>query len=264
MQNWSIETNSTARKNAQPLPIHANYHTSGPNLPSTSPATSIKCESTDYDYESNSLRQDSDKQQYFKNMVEYKLKATNSLHFASTMNKHPSSDEENEYIFENTENRSDTTYEENGLNNNHKKESSNHFEEYDDDEYYTDESESERLHMSTNLNKHKSDSSSKSFRVKDHVTFNANHNPNDNEKIYGETNAKNNSNTSARSTGLICVVCGAAANGYNFDRITCESCKAFFRRNAFRPLVSDLRFELIIPIFSVMKCDKHIYDAYLR
>ena len=37
---------------------------------------------------------------------------------------------------------------------------------------------------------------------------------------------------------LFCVVCEAAANGYNFDAITCESCKAFFRRNAFRPLVS--------------------------
>nr|ASL70576.1 nuclear receptor [Brachionus plicatilis] len=35
---------------------------------------------------------------------------------------------------------------------------------------------------------------------------------------------------------LTCVVCGAPANGYNFDAITCESCKAFFRRNAFRPL----------------------------
>lgn len=49
---------------------------------------------------------------------------------------------------------------------------------------------------------------------------------------------------------LRCVVCGARAFGYNFDRITCESCKgkintndscqtisfplAFFRRNALR------------------------------
>lgn len=50
----------------------------------------------------------------------------------------------------------------------------------------------------------------------------------------GSANAK-------RAKGeLICVVCGAAANGYNFDAITCESCKAFFRRNAFRPLVSYL------------------------
>jgi hypothetical protein len=37
---------------------------------------------------------------------------------------------------------------------------------------------------------------------------------------------------------LICVVCGASANGYNFDAVTCESCKAFFRRNAFRSVVS--------------------------
>ncbi|CAF0912755.1 unnamed protein product [Rotaria sp. Silwood1] len=33
---------------------------------------------------------------------------------------------------------------------------------------------------------------------------------------------------------LQCSVCGARAFGYNFDRITCESCKAFFRRNALR------------------------------
>ncbi|CAF3576244.1 unnamed protein product [Rotaria socialis] len=33
---------------------------------------------------------------------------------------------------------------------------------------------------------------------------------------------------------LICRVCGAPAHGYNFDQITCESCKAFFRRNALR------------------------------
>lgn len=39
---------------------------------------------------------------------------------------------------------------------------------------------------------------------------------------------------------LTCVVCGAPANGYNFDAITCESCKAFFRRNAFKPLVIKL------------------------
>ncbi|CAF1284621.1 unnamed protein product [Adineta steineri] len=31
---------------------------------------------------------------------------------------------------------------------------------------------------------------------------------------------------------LICVICHAPAMGYNFDQITCESCKAFFRRNA--------------------------------
>ena len=38
---------------------------------------------------------------------------------------------------------------------------------------------------------------------------------------------------------LICGVCSALAHGYNFDQITCESCKAFFRRNALKPTVSD-------------------------
>ena len=35
--------------------------------------------------------------------------------------------------------------------------------------------------------------------------------------------------------GLICSICEGPAHGYNFDAITCESCKAFFRRNALRP-----------------------------
>ena len=30
----------------------------------------------------------------------------------------------------------------------------------------------------------------------------------------------------------ICLVCGDKALGYNFNAISCESCKAFFRRNA--------------------------------
>ena len=32
----------------------------------------------------------------------------------------------------------------------------------------------------------------------------------------------------------VCLVCGDKALGYNFNAISCESCKAFFRRNAFR------------------------------
>ncbi len=43
------------------------------------------------------------------------------------------------------------------------------------------------------------------------------------------------SNPKKLKTGsLTCVVCGATANGYNFDVISCESCKAFFRRNALK------------------------------
>ncbi|CAF0976890.1 unnamed protein product [Rotaria sp. Silwood1] len=36
----------------------------------------------------------------------------------------------------------------------------------------------------------------------------------------------------SNSRTLTCVVCGGIAHGYNFDAITCASCKAFFRRNA--------------------------------
>jgi len=35
----------------------------------------------------------------------------------------------------------------------------------------------------------------------------------------------------------LCAVCGDKAFGCNFDVISCESCKAFFRRNAFKELV---------------------------
>uniref|UniRef100_A0A914WMX1 Uncharacterized protein n=1 Tax=Plectus sambesii TaxID=2011161 RepID=A0A914WMX1_9BILA len=39
----------------------------------------------------------------------------------------------------------------------------------------------------------------------------------------------------ARRRQKTCRVCGDHATGYNFNVITCESCKAFFRRNALRP-----------------------------
>ena len=38
-----------------------------------------------------------------------------------------------------------------------------------------------------------------------------------------------------------CGVCGDRALGYNFDAISCESCKAFFRRNAPKGLVCHLQ-----------------------
>ncbi|VDM91636.1 unnamed protein product [Onchocerca ochengi] len=41
----------------------------------------------------------------------------------------------------------------------------------------------------------------------------------------------------ARRRQKTCRVCGDHATGYNFNVITCESCKAFFRRNALRPKV---------------------------
>lgn len=44
-------------------------------------------------------------------------------------------------------------------------------------------------------------------------------------------------------TVLICGVCGDKALGYNFDAITCESCKAFFRRNALKTKVFTCSFD---------------------
>jgi hypothetical protein len=38
----------------------------------------------------------------------------------------------------------------------------------------------------------------------------------------------------SKDSSLTCVICGSNANGYNFDVISCESCKSFFRRNALR------------------------------
>ncbi|XP_063989220.1 nuclear hormone receptor HR96 [Diachasmimorpha longicaudata] len=38
----------------------------------------------------------------------------------------------------------------------------------------------------------------------------------------------------ARGANKICEVCGDRALGYNFNAISCESCKAFFRRNALK------------------------------
>jgi len=59
-----------------------------------------------------------------------------------------------------------------------------------------------------------------------------------------------------KNTSLTCVVCGSSANGYNFDAITCESCKAFFRRNALknpvRFMISNLyHFSWIVGLISM-------------
>ncbi|CAF1360603.1 unnamed protein product, partial [Rotaria sordida] len=41
-----------------------------------------------------------------------------------------------------------------------------------------------------------------------------------------------NTKNKPKDSSLVCVVCGSSAHGYNFGAIACESCKAFFRRNA--------------------------------
>jgi hypothetical protein len=56
-----------------------------------------------------------------------------------------------------------------------------------------------------------------------------------------QTSVINNPSKKIRLTNLKCGVCDAPATGYNFDQITCESCKAFFRRNALRDMVRILK-----------------------
>ncbi|XP_025095026.1 nuclear hormone receptor HR96-like isoform X2 [Pomacea canaliculata] len=62
----------------------------------------------------------------------------------------------------------------------------------------------------------------------------------------------------------ICGVCGDRALGYNFNAVTCESCKAFFRRNAFKDkqikclfkgdCIIDLRTRRFCPACRIKKC----------
>ena len=53
------------------------------------------------------------------------------------------------------------------------------------------------------------------------------------------TSIDNSARIRKHKDNKICGVCGDKALGYNFDAISCESCKAFFRRNAFKGIVSE-------------------------
>jgi len=52
----------------------------------------------------------------------------------------------------------------------------------------------------------------------------------------------------------LCGVCGDRALGYNFDAISCESCKAFFRRNAPKGLVSKTGTNIGSYLWSYYSC----------
>jgi len=53
----------------------------------------------------------------------------------------------------------------------------------------------------------------------------------------------------------VCGVCGDKALGFNFDAISCESCKAFFRRNAPKGLVSLVAF-VKSAVYTGLVCQK--------
>ncbi|UJR29829.1 hypothetical protein I4U23_017372 [Adineta vaga] len=47
-----------------------------------------------------------------------------------------------------------------------------------------------------------------------------------------QTNRSKMTKMTKKLTDLVCVICGDHAIGFNYDVLTCASCKAFFRRNA--------------------------------
>ena len=49
----------------------------------------------------------------------------------------------------------------------------------------------------------------------------------------------------------VCGVCGDRALSYNFDAISCESCKAFFRRNAPKGLVSLVLYNIALSVIDL-------------
>ena len=69
-----------------------------------------------------------------------------------------------------------------------------------------------------------------------------------NSSLILPTNGTQNNNTETKMP-KICAVCGDKALGYNFGAMTCESCKAFFRRNALSNKVSSIDIGLsTVPI----------------
>ena len=58
--------------------------------------------------------------------------------------------------------------------------------------------------------------------------------------------------TSRKSLDATCVICGDRAIGFNYDVLSCASCKAFFRRNANKNKVRDFVFLLFL-IFELFR-----------
>ena len=52
----------------------------------------------------------------------------------------------------------------------------------------------------------------------------------------------------------ICGVCGDRALGYNFNAVTCESCKTFFRRNALKNKTRNIRSAIMLYYSQIHRC----------
>lgn len=55
---------------------------------------------------------------------------------------------------------------------------------------------------------------------------------------FNQNDEEKSSKPIRKSLDLHCAVCGAHAIGFNYDALSCGSCKAFFVRNSARDLVS--------------------------
>lgn len=110
------------------------------------------------------------------------------------------------------------------------------------------ESHPNEIQDNSNMTKRFKTSNHDRYVYQDDSDFDVEHNFNNHEMVEIESDKNKALNITQASfnlppkkltsSELICAVCGSIANGYNFDAITCESCKAFFRRNAFKSVVS--------------------------
>lgn len=78
---------------------------------------------------------------------------------------------------------------------------------------------------------------------------------------------KEMSDTTARRKSRVkddrmCLVCGDKALGYNFNAMTCESCKAFFRRNALKSNVSDYLSSIYFTIYVLSVLTVYLFNFY--
>ena len=62
----------------------------------------------------------------------------------------------------------------------------------------------------------------------------------------GEDVANDAEASKREKSNKLCMVCGDKALGYNFNALTCESCKAFFRRNALKNKVRTIDINIDI------------------
>ena len=111
------------------------------------------------------------------------------------------------------------------------------FEDTDDErEAMNRQQQQQQQHHHHHINPHDNQmNKSKIMKLSESQTNNKQMAYNDSNEYLMSDDSSHKQNRKRHRGELICQVCGANANGYNFDAITCESCKAFFRRNAFRP-----------------------------